>query len=118
MDINQPLCSSMRSYIEKWFKMFENQSETKGLGKTRIEFSNKSEDWAYDALKQWGNLFDERDSLINICSGKKTTPAIRDDLTNAFKIVKNALETFWKDRLESKKVDFYAPISMNFYVDF
>ena len=77
----------------------------KDLGKSRIEFSDKSADRAYDVLKQWGNPFDERDSLINICSGKEATPTIRDDMTNAVKIGENALETFWKDRLKSKKVD-------------
>ena len=82
----------------------------KDCGKSRIEFSNKSADWAYDVLKQWGNPFDKRDSLINICSGKEATSAIRDDITNALKIGENAFATFRKDRLKSKKVDFYAPI--------
>ena len=71
---------------------------------------NKSENRAYDVLKQWGNPFDERDSLINICSGKEATPAIRDGITNALKIGKNALDKFWKDRLKSKKVNYDAPI--------
>ena len=72
----------------------------KELGKSRIEFSKKSADRAYDVLKQWGNLFDERDSLNNICLGKEATPAIRGDITNALKIRENALDTFWKDRLK------------------
>ena len=61
----------------------------------------------FDVLE---NPFDERDSIINICSGKEATPAIRDDITNALKIGENALDIFWKDQLKSKKVVFYAPI--------
>ena len=68
-----------------------------------MQFSIKSADQAYDVLKQWGNPFDERDSLINICSGKEATPAICDVITNALKLGENALDTFWKDRLKSKK---------------
>ena len=80
------------------------------MGKSRIEFSDKSADQAYDVLKQWGNSFDEKYSLINICSGKEATAAICDDIINALKIGENALDKFWKDRLKSKKVDFYALI--------
>ena len=72
------------------------------MGKSRIEFSNKSADQAYDVLKQWGNPFDERDLLINICSRKEATPTIRDDIKNTLKIGENALGTIWKDRLKSK----------------
>ena len=61
----------------------------------------------FDVLE---NPFDERDSIINICSGKEATPAIRDDITNALKIGENALDIFWKDQLKSKKVYFYAAI--------
>ena len=75
----------------------KTNQKPKDLGKSRIGFSNKSADLAYDVLKQWGNPFDERDSLINVCSIKKDTPAIRDDITNALKIGENALDTFWKD---------------------
>ena len=73
----------------------------KDLGKSRIEFSNKSADRAYDVLKR-GETRLTKDSLINICSGKEATPAIRDDI-NALKIGEDALDTFWKDRLKSKK---------------
>ena len=73
----------------------------KDLGKSRIEFSNKSADRAYDVLNR-GETRLTKDSLINICSGKEATPAIRDDI-NALKIGEDALDTFWKDRLKSKK---------------
>ena len=53
----------------------------KDLGKSRIEFSNKSADRAYDVLKQWDIPFEQRDSVINICLGKEATPAIRDEIT-------------------------------------
>ena len=108
MDINQPLCSSMRSYID--LRCLKTNLKPKDLGKSRIESSNKSADRAYDILKQWGNPFDERDLRSNICSEKQATPTMRNDITNALKIGENTLGTFWKDQLKSKKVDFYAPI--------
>ena len=100
----------MCAYIEKWLRCSKTNRKPKDCGKLRIEFSNKSADRAYDVLKQWGDPFDKRDSLVNICSGKEATSAIRDDITNALKIGENAIATFRKDRLKSKKVDFYAPI--------
>ena len=78
-------------------------------GETNVSFELElySDRINFDVLE---NPFDKRDSIINICSGKEATPAIRDDITNALKIGKNALDIFWKDQLKSKKVVFYAPI--------
>ena len=79
-------------------------------GETNVSFELElysSDRISFDVLE---NPFDERDSIINICSGKEATPAIRDDITNALKIGENALDIFWKDQLKSEKVVFYAPI--------
>ena len=79
-------------------------------GETNVSFELElysSDRINFDVLE---NPFDEGDSIINICSGKEATPAIRDDITNALKIGENALDIFWKDQLKSKKVVFYATI--------
>ena len=103
MDITSHCVAQCIAILRNDLRCLKTSRKPKDLGKSRIQFSIKSADRAYDVLKQWGNPFDERDSLINICSGKEATPAICDVITNALKIGENALDTFWKDRLKSKK---------------
>ena len=79
------------------------------MKKSRIEFNNKSADRAFEVLKNWGNPFENRDSLVNICSGVEATQEIKHDVINARSIGESELNKFWTDRIQSNK-DFYAPL--------
>ena len=79
------------------------------MKKSRIEFNNKSADRAFEVLKNWGNPFENRDSLVNICSGVEATQEIKHDVINARNIGESELNKFWTDRIQANK-DFYAPL--------
>ena len=91
--------------------LIENKQPTpKDLGKSRMVFNNESAHRSYAVLSNWGNPFDYRESLINLCSGIEAPKNIENDLLNAESIGVAALNDFLDNRIKSSKVSFYDPI--------
>ena len=98
------------SSLEKSCLITKNVSTPKDLQVSRHQFNDSSAKSAYEILKNWGNPFQKRDSLINICSGAQADDVVKYDLLNAFDIGALAFENFLKDRIQSSTIPFYDPI--------
>jgi len=61
-------------------------------------------------MAAWGNPLLQRDSLVNLCSGKEATEEIKNDLLNAESTGEEAFQEFMRDRIQSTNVPFYDPI--------
>ena len=61
-------------------------------------------------MENWRLPFDQRDSLINICSGVEAPNDVKEDLLKAEQQGENAMKTFVKNRIESSSLSFYESI--------
>ena len=55
-------------------------SQTKGVGKSRVNFDNSCVDLLLEVLKGWANPFEHRESLIHISSSVETSHTVQNNL--------------------------------------
>lgn len=102
--------SKIISNLESDFNLKTTTQKPKDLLASRRAIDNGAVNRAYDVLENWGNPFDARSYLINICSGKETTQDIQKDLITAESVGESCLQSFINDRLKTSKISFYDPI--------
>ena len=102
--------SKLISQIEEELKLKRPLSKPKDLGQSRRNFDNNCSSSSTEIINNWGNPFQQRDVLINICSGVEARQDVADDLLNAETLGKQSFDKFWKDRIESSTTSFYEPI--------
>ncbi|XP_047132181.1 uncharacterized protein LOC124811086 [Hydra vulgaris] len=84
----------------------------KDLKPSRKDFNNGCVERALMLMKNWGSPFKQRDSLVNICSGIEAPDELEEHLLNAQSIGETEFQKFFKERIQSSTVSFYAPIKM------
>lgn len=102
--------SQCKSNMEEMLRIKENPRKTKDIGKSRIEFDSGCCQRAFDIMKNWGNPFEIRDSLINVSSGIEAPEPVKKDLIEAHDIGESAFNEFLRDRIQSNNKSFYDPI--------
>ena len=80
------------------------------LGISRKKFDQEAIESAYKVLTEWGNPFDYRPTLVNLCSGEEANEAVTNDLLMAESRGLTAFDEFRTERLESSNISFYAAI--------
>ena len=76
----------------------------KDLGKSRVDFDEKTLRRIYSTLSSWGSPFNNRESLIQICS------EVKKDLMDAYRKGKSCMEEFIANRIETENIPFYNVI--------
>lgn len=76
-------------------------------------FNNACVAKAYSVILNWGSPFEQRDSLVNIASGREAPEEVKSDLINARSIGEKEFEKFLKERVYSDATPFYDPIKKN-----
>ena len=61
-------------------------------------------------MKNWGNPFSNRESLVNISSGVQATKEVQSDVVNAVEVGESKCLEFISKRIMSAEVSFYDPI--------
>ena len=98
------------SKLEKELLITSKPSRPKDLGSRRMIFDENAVKKTHEILVNWGNPFNYRQSLINICSGIEASPDVEKDLILSEENGENALTSFVNSRIKSNDISFYAPI--------
>lgn len=61
-------------------------------------------------MSSWCNPFEQRETLVNLCSGVEATKEVQNDLLEARAKGERAFNIFLTDRIKSSSVSFYDPI--------
>eukprot|EP00794_Sanderia_malayensis_P021369 gene21369-23451_t len=88
----------------------DSPSTTKDLGASRVAFDEAAVCRVYDIFSTWGNPFEFNESLFNIASGLVASPDVSRDLLNAGSCGEAALQSFFKERVNSGEKPFYDAI--------
>ncbi|XP_065683225.1 uncharacterized protein LOC136096041 [Hydra vulgaris] len=87
-----------------------NKKQTpKDLKPSRKDFNNGCVERALILITNWGP-FENRDSLINIYSEIEAPDELKDNLLNAQSIGEAEFQRFFRERIQSSTVSYYAPI--------
>ena len=82
----------------------------KDLGKSRIDFDEKAVRRIYNTFSSWGSPFNNRESLIQICSGVEATSEVKKDLMEAYRKGESCMEEFTANRIVAENIPFYNVI--------
>ena len=104
------VAAKCQSEMEEFLGMSEAQCITKDLGRKRVLHDEECVARSYELIKEWGTPFKENSFLIHLSSGLQCGPDIEEDMVNAEKKGKEAMDTFLAKRIESNQDDLYAPI--------
>ena len=83
---------------------------SKDLSPSRKNHHNKQVESAYAVLKNWGNPFSNRESLVNISSGVQATKEVQSDVVNDVEFGESNCLEFISKKIMSAEVSFYDPI--------
>ena len=93
--------------------LIKKESRPKDIGSSRKEFYLNKINRLKGVLDSWGNPFDERDTLIHICSCVEASDDVTRDLLQAEKTGDAKMKEFWRERFQSTKTSFFSPIKQN-----
>ena len=80
---------------------------------SRMKFDQACVEKVCETLCSWGNVFEQRDNLINISSGVTASDDFHWMLLDAVNIGYVNMMTFWNERFNSADKSFYSPITRN-----